>query len=405
FGIAKLINDDENGDDLTKTGDVVGTPNYMSPEQCLGRKVDTRSDVYALGCLLFYMISGRPPFSGKSTLETLMKHVNEQIERLRDVPDSLNRIIDHCTQKAPEKRYGQADEIIKDIESIQGGSTVKYRSGHRKTIQLFIALGVFVAFIVGMSSVFVSSHLFEPTSTTPISITKIQNADYQLKSGSRWAKKHFDGDTAHRANDAEKALKLYQQARTLALSGGASYADLAYINKEIGGCARYLNKHKLAVQAYGNAADYYNQLNNIDAYQKVLGAQARSEFALKDYDDGLKHYDEILKVQKERFPNNPILINYNQVVGKAHFDAGKYKEASRLFENAFEIARKHPGQNQKELALAHWYYGKSQINLGDKRSAIAHLELAVKTGRLAWLEDDTLKQIQSDLDQLKDKKP
>lgn len=65
FGIAKLINPEE-GNDLTQTGEVFGTPLYMSPEQCLGRNVDKRSDIYSLGCVMYECLAGKPPFQGAS---------------------------------------------------------------------------------------------------------------------------------------------------------------------------------------------------------------------------------------------------------------------------------------------------------------------------------------------------
>lgn len=74
FGIAKLSEDDDAGR-VTKTGAVIGTPLYMSPEQWRGAKgVDARADVYSLGCVLYHLIAGRPPFSGTTLPEILTGH-------------------------------------------------------------------------------------------------------------------------------------------------------------------------------------------------------------------------------------------------------------------------------------------------------------------------------------------
>ncbi|HMO23503.1 MAG TPA: protein kinase, partial [Candidatus Melainabacteria bacterium] len=76
FGIAKSISMEEHGEDLTLTGEIIGTPAYMSPEQCLGENIDPRSDLYSLGCVAYEMVSGRKPFSNQSALKVLSSHVN-----------------------------------------------------------------------------------------------------------------------------------------------------------------------------------------------------------------------------------------------------------------------------------------------------------------------------------------
>ncbi len=75
FGIAKLTTP-EDRQNLTQTGEIFGTPLYMSPEQCLGQKVDARSDIYSLGCVIYECLAGKPPFEGGSSLETITMHVN-----------------------------------------------------------------------------------------------------------------------------------------------------------------------------------------------------------------------------------------------------------------------------------------------------------------------------------------
>ncbi|HEY9789633.1 MAG TPA: serine/threonine-protein kinase, partial [Candidatus Obscuribacterales bacterium] len=75
FGIAKIDAGDPEMQKLTQTGVIVGSPHYMSPEQCTGEKVDGRADIYAIGCMLYHVLSGRPPFNGESHFELAQKHV------------------------------------------------------------------------------------------------------------------------------------------------------------------------------------------------------------------------------------------------------------------------------------------------------------------------------------------
>ena len=85
FGIAKMLVSDEDGSssNLTQTGDVFGSPFYMSPEQAMGRGIDERSDIYSLGCLIYEMLTGVLPFRGASAFETLYKHMHDDVPTLK----------------------------------------------------------------------------------------------------------------------------------------------------------------------------------------------------------------------------------------------------------------------------------------------------------------------------------
>ncbi len=118
FGIAMITTDEP----ITKQGTVVGSPVYMSPEQVQGKPLDTRTDVYSIGCLLFEALTGRPAFRGKTPLETMSMHVLEQPPTLKDHwkhtgafhPD-LDRIIAKALAKEPAKRYQSVSEMRADI--------------------------------------------------------------------------------------------------------------------------------------------------------------------------------------------------------------------------------------------------------------------------------------------------
>ena len=124
FGIAKVLSDD--GADLTQTGEVFGTPNYMSPEQCLGKPVDRRSDIYSLGCVFEEMLSGAPPFSAGSALETLMMHVNET-PSARHSP-LVSDVILRALEKQPLDRFQNAKEMTSALLSLQQGNYLNLQS-------------------------------------------------------------------------------------------------------------------------------------------------------------------------------------------------------------------------------------------------------------------------------------
>jgi len=122
FGIAKLT-DNEEGKSvmLTKTGEVFGTPLYMSPEQCLGTAVDSRSDIYSLGCVLYEVLTGAPPFTGESALNLMMKHQSEIPPSLkeasmgREFPELLERIVSTAIAKGPNERYQNCYDFAQDL--------------------------------------------------------------------------------------------------------------------------------------------------------------------------------------------------------------------------------------------------------------------------------------------------
>ena len=120
FGIAKLIRDDQSGPNLTQTGEVFGTPSYMSPEQCHGLKVDNRSDIYAVGCVLYEMVEGHPPFQGDSNMAVLMAHCNDSPEPIsKTLPsEAIWEVIQLCLKKDPEDRYNDLEQLSGDIEKL-----------------------------------------------------------------------------------------------------------------------------------------------------------------------------------------------------------------------------------------------------------------------------------------------
>jgi serine/threonine protein kinase/cytochrome c-type biogenesis protein CcmH/NrfG len=118
FGIARSLK--ERG--ITGEGMIIGTPEYMSPEQVEGKEIDQRSDIYSLGVILYEMVTGRVPFSGDTPLSVAVKQKTEAPQdpsRLNAlVPESLGRVILKCLEKAKEKRYQSAEELHSELTRI-----------------------------------------------------------------------------------------------------------------------------------------------------------------------------------------------------------------------------------------------------------------------------------------------
>ncbi|GAB4208581.1 MAG: hypothetical protein OHK0013_27170 [Sandaracinaceae bacterium] len=126
FGIAKVGGSSSK---LTKAGQVFGTPHYMSPEPCSGAVVDQRTDIYALGVMLYEMTSGRVPFDADNLMGILTKHLYEQPIPPRelpppvDVPPGLEAIIMKCLAKSADARYQSMAELRADLERLESGTT------------------------------------------------------------------------------------------------------------------------------------------------------------------------------------------------------------------------------------------------------------------------------------------
>jgi eukaryotic-like serine/threonine-protein kinase len=108
--------------EVSTTGMTLGTPGYMSPEQALGKTLDPRTDLFALGAVLFEMASGRPPFKGNTLAAVFDQLLNRQPPPLHSLnpalPAALVAVIDKALEKEPERRYGSADEFLRDLKRV-----------------------------------------------------------------------------------------------------------------------------------------------------------------------------------------------------------------------------------------------------------------------------------------------
>jgi len=116
FGIALSLE----SDGLTKTGRVLGTTDYVSPEQAMGHEVDARSDIYSLGVLLYEMLTGKVPFEAETLVGVAMKHVNEPMPdvqiRRPDCSSALAAVIERATEKEPRRRYADMTAMLTELE-------------------------------------------------------------------------------------------------------------------------------------------------------------------------------------------------------------------------------------------------------------------------------------------------
>ena len=158
FGIARAIAaapDPRAG--LTRVGEVVGTPEYMSPEQATGESVDGRSDLYSLGLTAYFALTGKPAMSGDSTGRILARQISEVLPPMstvrKDLPAALGEAIDRCLAKEPDARFPSAEALVESLDAAQLAApeipvTVRMFAQEASTLNVVLLAGGFLALVM-----------------------------------------------------------------------------------------------------------------------------------------------------------------------------------------------------------------------------------------------------------------
>jgi serine/threonine-protein kinase len=126
FGLVKVISGEGTGmASITASGATIGTPCYMSPEQCHGEDLDGRSDIYAVGCIVYEMLTNKRLFDGPTIVDVMMQHINNkadlsELHRL-NLPKSLIAVVEKCLQKDRKARYASAQELSYQLGLVADG--------------------------------------------------------------------------------------------------------------------------------------------------------------------------------------------------------------------------------------------------------------------------------------------
>ena len=173
FGIAKVANRPHR---LTRDGEVLGTPHYMSPEQCAGNEIDHRTDIYALGVLLYEMVTGHAPHDADTMMGILTKHMYEDPVpprvRVPKLSEQLELVIMRSLEKKPEQRYQTMHEMEADLARVQAGHrpvgpdtiTLKpaFKPKPKRARRMPIILGVLGLIVLAILGLAVFKGVFEP---------------------------------------------------------------------------------------------------------------------------------------------------------------------------------------------------------------------------------------------------
>ncbi len=169
FGIARALSDV--GATLTSTWNIVGTAQYLSPEQATGGQADARSDLYSLGCLFYELVSGKPPFSGETPVAIAYQHVSAPLPQVTSVEASLapalNSFFEVALAKDSANRYPSAAAMLKDLKKLSRGEQITTQIPKQKSSlgrNKIAALGLALVLVVGLTSFFI----FRPTTSSQV---------------------------------------------------------------------------------------------------------------------------------------------------------------------------------------------------------------------------------------------
>ena len=151
FGIAKALSETR----MTETNQVMGSVQYISPEQAKGQNTDERTDIYSFGIVLFELLTGRVPFSGETPVSVALKQISEDlpdIDGFREIPQGLKNILFRCTEKNPEDRYRYVETVLEDLKKYRGNTTPYINNNKKHEDQTIVTKAVTPAALSGAAA-------------------------------------------------------------------------------------------------------------------------------------------------------------------------------------------------------------------------------------------------------------
>jgi len=290
FGLAKL----SGATQLTKTGTTLGTLAYMSPEQAQGVEVDHRTDIWALGIILYEMLSGQHPFKGDYEQAVIYSILSEEPEPLSNLPAELEQIVQKALQKEPSERYQSSEELLSDLGAFKDGTKpavtkAKPAISVRKRIYLYGGLAAFLL------AVLISFFVFRP-SKTPLS-GKIRLAVLPFDNITQNPEDEYfaDGMTDEMISKLSKIAGFGVIARTSVMQYKTAPKTIAEIGQELrvskileGSVRKAGNKLRITVQLIDVTTqepiwsdDYDRELADVFAIQSEVAQQVASALRIE----------------------------------------------------------------------------------------------------------------------------
>jgi hypothetical protein len=369
FGIAKMMQGEGAGQDLTKTGEIIGSPLYMSPEQCRGNELDARSDIYSLGCLMYEALAGRTPFKGENPMQTLLMHLQEQPQPLSSSSESavnakLNTVVLACLEKDPINRYQSANELLQDLLRIYEGERLKKkqekRLPYRKLLVVLLAL-------VGWLGVALLVPGYVQRWQAGITAAKVTELLEQAKSEvakKQWsAAEKYDQQAFEQARDDRQRLEARLDLSTV-------YHDE--------------NKHLLASSTLEEAAGLARKMGNSSVAQNALVRAAYSLILEKKY---LQAQVILSGLEQELVhtgnDHSLIMRNVLDYLMRAYYWQENYQLSAKYARKCIAICQITHLQDLGVLRSSYYFLASSEANLEDYANALKDVNTGLDFVRLS----------------------
>jgi serine/threonine protein kinase len=393
FGLAKQL---DAGPGQTKAGDVLGTPSYMAPEQAEGqaKAVGALADVYALGALLYELLTGRPPFRGTSPLETLRQVRSDEpvapSSLQPKVPRDLETICLKCLRKEPDKRYASAEALAEDLRRFLANEPILARPvrfwergakwAKRRPTAAALVLVSGLAVLLLVAGLF--WHLARLRSERDYAERNFRRARQAVDEMlTEVAEEHLASEPrmeGKRRVLLEKALKFYQEFLQEKRDDPAIRKETALASQRVGDILRLLGRYDLALAAYLQAIDLLSPLAAAfpgePVYQQALanchnslGEVHRRAGRPQEAADA---YHQALGLQDALVARSPDAPDYRMERARTHYNLGILaKDTNRLADAEASLGRaitdleglvaRHPGVLRYRQHLV-----RSYLNLG-----------------------------------------
>ncbi|MBP9090245.1 serine/threonine protein kinase [bacterium] len=393
FGMAKILSEmDGENEELTKTGEVFGSPMYMSPEQCMGRELDGRSDIYSLGCVMYRTLTGRPAVAGASAMECFNKHATALPAPFSEVapelmlPPSLETIIFKAMAKEVHERQDSMAQLREELLAELGNADISssMQSGASSQQQLSTSqsgpTSASAATANSRLSISVPPATQEAAdklgdSHTQLSnigmvrlparqarvlestVSQMQPSPKVAGKGMMWAsiagvviiaaavvlmpKGSTSKDPSHNTNQDSSP------SQTDVVSASEDYGQLIKQGQssfDHGDYTEALKKFKIALEKARSSGDY-------DRVAEVRMALGRTYVEIQDLDDGQKEFQEILKIREseKKLTALDATESMNEL-GKIYRAKGQYAQAQKLFNRALAIRQNYTGADHAAVA-------------------------------------------------------
>ena len=321
FGIAKVLDSERtDSNQLTRTGEVFGSPLYMSPEQCRGKTLDARSDMYSLGCVIYRSLAGRPALFGQDLVECLYKHVHEEPVPLREaapnagIPPQLEQIVFKCLAKEPAARYQTMADLKDELNALLESTPGAIEAGRESSDTPAIA------------------------SSAP----SVVDSNHEDESPTAIQKKVGDDEAGSSASDPATSRSETSNKSVGSDSVAAAFEGVAAKSRAAGLASSSAEGQELAQK---------NKVLDVLTDKRVVAAivaLALLVVAIPVVSTLLKEEPDIANVKPSASP-----FEEHMEKGTSEFEAGYFAEAKSQFQLALDEAQKTPEKKANTIQALH----------------------------------------------------